>query len=284
MTNEQQQTIKFKQRVNFSQIDNNLIESDKISGTAFKIWCYLFSRPEGWTFYWSNILQKMKEGRDAVKNAVNELEKQGYVAKEQKKIFTGRGKEWRWGGMEISVFYDPMENPQFVRSLAPEGSSPITENPSTGNPTSGDASTGKPSTINKNKNNTDFNNTESSSSLPSIEIAKKFAEEEDLKIDVENWYKNSKHEEIRNWKKAMIAWAKNPKNRVYEKSAPIEKLPEILEMENEIKKAMRGRHNSSDFDVYFLGNIELVEGEFFLKKKVPAKFDWVSEQFNLKSR
>lgn len=139
---EQQQTIKYKQRVSFSQIDNALICSNEISGTAFKLWCYLFSRPENWTFYWSDILPKMKEGRNAVKNAAKELEELGYLSKEQKKVFTGRGKEWRWGGMDISLFWDPLTNPNFNPSLEPKPSSPLTENGLSGNPSSGNEKSG----------------------------------------------------------------------------------------------------------------------------------------------
>jgi len=139
---EQQQTIKYKQRVAFSQIDNALICSNEISGLAFKLWCYLFSRPENWTFFWSDILPKMKEGRNAVKNAGKELEELGYMSKEQKKVYTGRGKEWRWGGMDISLFYDPMTNPIFAATLEQKERSPLTENGSSGNESSGNESSG----------------------------------------------------------------------------------------------------------------------------------------------
>lgn len=226
---EQQQTIKFKQRIPFSQIHNDLIESDQISGTAFKVWCYLFSRPENWTFYWSDILLKFKEGRTAVKAAAKELEALGYILREQQKVFTGRGKEWRWGGMEISVFYDPSQNSVFMANQHLRGSSPLTENPSSGDPSArdpmtGNEMTGNRSTRNTNISNTDINNTDinSSSSLPDLETAIKFAEEEDLKIDVKKWLKISRHEKLNNWKKAIIAWAENPKNRVSKEDAQTE--------------------------------------------------------------
>ncbi len=61
----------------------------------------------------------------------------------QKRITTGRGKEWTFGGMEISLFYDPSFNQDFTSNLENKGSSPITEIPSSGTPLTGTQSTDK---------------------------------------------------------------------------------------------------------------------------------------------
>lgn len=103
---EQQITIK-KQRLPFTQVPNELLCSNRISGVAKALWCVLYSKPENWTFYWSEILRNFKEGREALTNAKKSLEEEGYIKITQKRIPTGRGNETKFGGMDIELFYDP---------------------------------------------------------------------------------------------------------------------------------------------------------------------------------
>ena len=69
-----------KERVPFTQIPNGIINDKNLSALAFKIYCYMMSKPENWTFYNKNIIENMKEGRDACLKAIKELEQSGWIA------------------------------------------------------------------------------------------------------------------------------------------------------------------------------------------------------------
>lgn len=278
---EQQNNLKIH-RLPFTQVPNDLLCSDKISGMAKALWCVFYSKPDNWTFYWREIESNFKEGREAVRNAARQLEEMGYLKKTQKKINSGKGMVF--GGMDIELF--PYPNQQTQPSSSNTGFQ-YTRNSNARESDSSDADSSKPSSYKEiekqDLSKKDLNN---SSSLPTLEIAKKFAEEEELKIDVDLWLKISQTNGVKNWKSAMIKWAGNPKNQIKEsaKITPTEKPSEILNLENRIKKAMFGNSGSFDFDLYFLGNIELIEGQFYLKKAVPEKFKWVLKEFNLKNK
>lgn len=220
---EQQQTIKYKQQVPFSQIRNDFLCSNKISGVAKALWCVLYSKPLEWTFYWPEILSNMKEKRDCVKNAGKELEDLGYMLKKQKRIPTGRGKEWKWGGMDISLFFDPLANPEFKPSEEIEGSRPLTENPLTGFPSAGSAITGNASTK-KQRNNKDLLNKDLDNSFFSFEKIKKYFSDNNLKSDPEEfrdhwesvgWMKGKN--KITNVEAEIRRWERKHKNMYPEK-------------------------------------------------------------------
>jgi hypothetical protein len=79
----------------------HLLCNPNLSSIAYKLWGIIESKPDGWKFFWSEILKHFKEGRDAVKKAGKELEKFGYIQKKKAK------KGNLFCGMDIEIFYDP---------------------------------------------------------------------------------------------------------------------------------------------------------------------------------
>lgn len=123
---EQSQGKLRKQRKPFVMSPTHLFTNPEISSVAKSLWNVLDSKPDGWVFFWSEILKHFKEGRDAVKNSMKELEKFGYV--QRKKARKGN----LFCGMDIEVFYDPAlpfdeENEPLIR---------VTENQSPDNQSS----------------------------------------------------------------------------------------------------------------------------------------------------
>ena len=138
---EQQITLK-KQRLPFTQVPNDLLCSNKITGIAKALWCVLYSKPDDWTFFWPEISRNFKEGREALASAKKNLEEAGYLKTIQKRILTGRGNETKFGGMDMELFHTP----SLTLDLQPKGSSETTGFPSTGNQQSGIQITGNPQT------------------------------------------------------------------------------------------------------------------------------------------
>jgi hypothetical protein len=64
---------------NFAQISNGALQDKRLSYRARGILSALLSRPPGWTTSAERIAAEGTEGRDAVKAAMRELEKFGYL-------------------------------------------------------------------------------------------------------------------------------------------------------------------------------------------------------------
>lgn len=60
----------------FGLVPNSILNSKKLSFRAKGIWAYIYSKPDGWEFSIKNIAHQSKEGIEAIRNAVKELENQ----------------------------------------------------------------------------------------------------------------------------------------------------------------------------------------------------------------
>lgn len=121
-----------------------------------------------------------------------------------------------------------------------------------------------------------------SSSFPALEEAKIFAEEEELKIDVEKWWNHSKHGQLKNWKTAMIAWSKDSKNRVTKKILVTED-PTTQAIRQRIKKALL--NDAIAETVYYIYDFDsgVIEGNtIFLKDKMALKYQDILAKINVK--
>ena len=67
----------------YKTIDLQLIESvNDLSWKAKGLWVYLISRPPGWKMHFSDLVNRSKDGRDAVTAGLKELREKGYLAYE----------------------------------------------------------------------------------------------------------------------------------------------------------------------------------------------------------
>lgn len=66
---------------NFTQIPNEFLRNPDISAKAKTVLSILLSNSEGWTSYFSTLQKMMKEGEDAIKSALVELQNHGYLMK-----------------------------------------------------------------------------------------------------------------------------------------------------------------------------------------------------------
>ncbi len=68
----------------FTQVPNYIIDKDKrLSWKAKGLYLYLVSRPDGWDYYVQDIINRSKDGKDAVKSGLKELEEYGYLKREK---------------------------------------------------------------------------------------------------------------------------------------------------------------------------------------------------------
>lgn len=84
--------IKIEKRENpFAQIDRRVFEDARLSWRAKGILAYLLSKPADWWVRTEDIINHAKEGRDAVRVAMAELQEVGYA----ELVNTSSGREWR---------------------------------------------------------------------------------------------------------------------------------------------------------------------------------------------
>lgn len=81
----------------FTIVPNDILDNPAISYRAKGIYAYLRSKPENWEFRMQNIINSSKEGRDAVKASIKELEDAGYLKRCPIRCpETGKFNGWIW--------------------------------------------------------------------------------------------------------------------------------------------------------------------------------------------
>lgn len=98
----------------FTQIPNAWLRDPNLSFKAIGLLAQIMSHSRGWSMSISSLAEKNREGKDAIRSAVKELEDNGYLIRKQEN--QGRFGEAIW------ITCDPAENP-------------MAENPTTENPT-----------------------------------------------------------------------------------------------------------------------------------------------------
>lgn len=133
-------TFRISKSENFVVLDKGFLNNTEISWQAKGLLAYMLSLPNDWIFNISDLANRSKNGRDATRNILKELQGAGYIQKEQARSQTGKFAQ--------SVFL-VFETPR----------APFTENPSTVNPLAGKPSTENPTLLsNKELNNNLLNN------------------------------------------------------------------------------------------------------------------------------
>jgi|GEM_PF-4960807 len=118
----------------WTSVPNAALEDERLSYRARGVLGYLLSRPDGWATDSERMAQKGKEGRDAIRTALRELENAGYV---HKRMLQGTRGTWT---TERYVYDRPVtsiedaENPMLdpVDNSVETWGQPTPENPSPG--------------------------------------------------------------------------------------------------------------------------------------------------------
>ena len=132
----------------FTQIPNELLRNPKISGKAKALLCLLLSNKEGWKSYITTIKRMVKEGEDAIRSGISELEEHGYLLRikyRDKKTKVWRGSFWAYTDLPWKLNIDNQkqiieqsgfEIPeiQLEKIKKPDTGNPEPENPDMENP------------------------------------------------------------------------------------------------------------------------------------------------------
>lgn len=134
-----------KKQQNFVILDKTCLNDGALSWGAKGLHAYLISLPDDWRVRVSDLKERARNGRDAVRGLLCELEHAGYIQKTSSR----NDANGRFGGIEYIVLEVPgfkspePENTSSVKNEQKEQSSPGPENPSPETP-----ATGNPAPVN----------------------------------------------------------------------------------------------------------------------------------------
>ncbi|WP_338209345.1 DnaD domain protein [Lactiplantibacillus paraxiangfangensis] len=83
-------------QTNYTVIDNQIIRDETLSWKAKGVFAYLWSMPENWDFYETEVMTHAKDGRDALRSAIKELQVAGYMRRQRTRNEKGQVKTSDW--------------------------------------------------------------------------------------------------------------------------------------------------------------------------------------------
>lgn len=122
---------------NYTVIDNNIFKNKNLSLKARGLLATMLSLPEEWDYTVEGLGVILKEGKDSIRSALNELEEQNYLVR--KRV---RNEKGQLTNTEYFVYEKPIESTENTEF------EPKSENPTLDNPT-----LEKPTQLNKHKSN-----------------------------------------------------------------------------------------------------------------------------------
>lgn len=137
----------------YTVMSNYHLKDKRLSLKAKGLLSQMLSLPEDWDYTLSGLCYINRESKDAIRSAIHELERAGYIRRRQT---TGAG--GKFASNEYSIFEHPLDSAPAPPSGKPSSENPTTENPSTEKPLAEN-----PTQLNTNRQNT---NPSSIDSLP----------------------------------------------------------------------------------------------------------------------
>lgn len=74
----------------FTIVSNNAVQDNRLSWKARGIFTYLWSMPDDWNFYETEVAKHATDGRDSLRSGLTELKKFGYLKRERERLSNGR--------------------------------------------------------------------------------------------------------------------------------------------------------------------------------------------------
>ena len=154
--------FRVERNTGYTVMSNHHLRNKELSLKAKGLLSQMLSLPEDWDYTLSGLSYINRESIDAIRTAVWELEKAGYITRRQ-----GRDEKGKMTAIEYTIYEQPQPPELDCPVLEnPTADNPILENPTTDNPTSEN-----PTQLNKDisrtdlskkeKSNTDLSNTHS---------------------------------------------------------------------------------------------------------------------------
>ena len=145
--------FRVERNTGYTVMSNHHLRNKELTLKAKGLLSQMLSLPEDWDYTLAGLSHINRESIDAIRTAVWELEKAGYITRRQ-----GRDEKGKMTAIEYTIYEQP-QPPELEKPILenPTAGNPALENPTTGNPTSE-----KPMQLNKDIQRTDLPNKEKS--------------------------------------------------------------------------------------------------------------------------
>ena len=137
----------------YTVMSNYHLRDKALSLKAKGLLSQILSLPEDWDYTLSGLCHINRESKDAIRSAVNELERAGYIERHQTTDTSGK-----FSSNDYIIHESPI-------SLPPSLDKPLSENPTTGKPTSENPTQLNKDRVTKDQSITDLSSTHSIPSL-----------------------------------------------------------------------------------------------------------------------
>ncbi len=128
----------------YTVMSNHHLRNKDLSLKAKGLLSQMLSLPENWDYTLKGLSLINRESIDAIRTAVWELEKAGYITRQQNR--DGKGK---MADMVYTIYEQPQPRPEAADEEQPGLENPVLENPTSDNPTSENPVSGNPMQLNK---------------------------------------------------------------------------------------------------------------------------------------
>jgi len=107
----------------YVMIAKDVINDPSLSMKATAVLVYILSKPDHWQVYLKDVVKHFKDGRDAVANAIKELESEGYLKKSRRRLPNGQFKGWKY-----EIYESPLNPGTFTETGFSEFGKPDASN------------------------------------------------------------------------------------------------------------------------------------------------------------
>lgn len=119
--------FRIEKKSNFTVVSNDILMNNYMSMKATCLLMKMLGKPDNWDYTINGMKTFCVEGRDAIRSALKELEKFGFL--ERRKVRDSRG---RYTDIEYIIYEEPIS--RSPRSAHPESENPSLDNPPSENP------------------------------------------------------------------------------------------------------------------------------------------------------
>ena len=124
--------FRVERNTGYTVMSNHHLRNKELTLKAKGLLSQMLSLPEDWDYTLAGLSHINRESIDAIRTAVWELEKAGYITRRQ-----GRDEKGKMAAIEYTIYEQP-QPPELEKPILenPTAGNPVLENPTTGNPTS----------------------------------------------------------------------------------------------------------------------------------------------------
>lgn len=115
--------IRVQKNENFTIVSNAALRDNRLSLKARGLMVYMLSLPEDWDLSVKGLITCLNEGKDSINGALRELEKAGYLKREQSRCCGGKFSKTEF------VLYETPQNEEAPLTEKPLTEKPLPENP-----------------------------------------------------------------------------------------------------------------------------------------------------------